>query len=123
MLVLAGVTSNLMFPELTSALNENNDELENTSPYWTKYALEPSLINNTSAACVPAEACVALMTYLIALFATAFELNTWFEDVVEKVEAVKNPWTKSAAVTATISTTSPDIAFWASVIVDVLVAV
>ena len=32
-LVLAGVTSNLMLPELTSALNENNDELEYTSPY------------------------------------------------------------------------------------------
>ena len=44
----------------------------------------PSLINNTSA-CVPAEACVALMTYLIALFATAFELNTWFVVVAENV--------------------------------------
>ena len=87
-LVLAGVTSNLMLPELTSALNENNDELEYTSPYWTKYAFEPSLINNTSAACVPAEACVALMTYLIALFATAFQLNTWFAVVAENEDAV-----------------------------------
>jgi hypothetical protein len=45
-----------MLPEFTSELSENNDDDEYTSPYWMKYAFVPSLINNTSAACVPAEA-------------------------------------------------------------------
>ena len=46
-LVLAGVMRSLIF-ELTSALNENNDEEENTSPYCTKNALLTLLINKTS---------------------------------------------------------------------------
>ena len=76
MLVLAGVMRSLILPELTSALNENNDEEENTSPYCTKNALLPLLINKTSAACVPALACVAFITYLTALLATGNVDNT-----------------------------------------------
>ena len=60
---------------------------------------------------MPAEACVALMTYLIALLATAFDDSTWLADVVENEVAVKKPSTKSVADTVTISKTSPDIAF------------
>ena len=114
----------LILPESISALNENNDELENTSPYCTNYAFEPSLIKSTSAACVPALACVAFITYLIPLLAIALDDNTWSAVVAEKVDWVKNPCTKFAAeVIATIVTKSPFIAFSDKVTVELLVAV
>ena len=75
-LVLTGVMRSLIFPELTSALNENNDELEYTSPYCTKNAFDPLFINNTSAAWVPALACVAFITYLTALLTTGNDDKT-----------------------------------------------